>query len=167
MQDIKFSAGYLTVPNILFSRALGYISSNYHDLTAVVRGFFASSYPARYYFIPSLNINWTAFAVNSFSHVENVDGTAGPDVTVPTEQADFLLKHSSVLRLKRSSIFIGRMTLAMPRCGACTHQRNHLIKPRFVRGWFLGVWRFPWPRTLSLKTLPLGFLRLGQMAFIS
>lgn len=82
MQDIKFSAGYLTVPNILFSRALGYISSNYHDLTAVGRGFHASSYPARYYFIPSLNINWTAFAANSFSHTENVGGTAGPNVTV-------------------------------------------------------------------------------------
>ena len=40
----------------------------------------------------------TAFAANSFSHTENVGGTAGPHVTVPTEQADFLLKHSSVLR---------------------------------------------------------------------
>lgn len=96
----------LPVPDILSSRALGYISSNYYDLTAINRGFHASSYPARYYFVPSLNINWTAFAVNSVSHTGIAGGTAGPDVTVPTEQADFLLKHSSVLRPRRSSIFV-------------------------------------------------------------
>lgn len=106
MQDIKFSAGYLTVPNILFSRALGYISSNYHDLTAVGRGFHASSYPARYYFIPSLNINWTAFAANSFSHTENVGGTAGPNVTV----------HQRYKQISFRSIvvFQGQALLAMP-----------------------------------------------------
>lgn len=130
MQDIKWLAGYLTVPNILYSRALGYISSNYHDLTAVGRGFHASSYPARYYFVPSLNINWTAFAANSFSHTENVGGTAGPHVTVHQRYKQISLR-SIVVFLGEGARIIVR-SLPMPHCGACAHQRNHLKKPRFV-----------------------------------
>lgn len=165
MQDIKWLAGYLTVPNILFSRALGYISSNYHDLTAVDRGFHASSYPARYYFVPSLNINWTAFAANSFSHTENVGGTAGPNVTVHQRYKQISLR-SIVVFLGEGARIIVR-SLPMPHCGACAHQRNHLIKPRCLLCRMVFQRRRVVAANVSLKTLPLGFLKLGQMAFIN
>ena len=101
----------LPIPDILFSRALGYISSNYHDLTAINRGFHASSYPARYYFVPSLNINWTTFAANSFSHTENVGGTAGPHVMVHQRYKQISLR-SIVVFQGQAVVYLHRTSVA-------------------------------------------------------